>query len=158
MKTSEGFVVGKHGIGYVSSSFISRIGDTEFEPVSAPPRAITLPRDMNDAVIESELKPGICTLGDVLAVMDSSDKAFKDGYANIFYLPSCVVLVYWYGGEWSVDDWGRDDSAWSAGGRVFSPASGRSSTVSSGPTDLSLESLDARLKKIEGLINPKLLK
>lgn len=157
MKSSKEFAVGKHGIGYVSSSFTSRIGDVEFESVAWLPRPTILPRDMTDAEIESELKPGMCTLGDVLAVMDSADKAFKDGYANIFYFPSCVVYVCWDGDEWRVFAWDRVGRAWCAGARVFSPASGRA-LETSGTKDLSLESLDARLKKLEGLINPDLLK
>lgn len=158
MKTIEEFQVGKNNIGYISSLFFSHVPEY-FEKVTEVRWSTTiLSRTMTDTQIESELKPGTCTLGDVLAVIKSEDASFKDGYANIFYFPSCVVGVNWGGVEWGVVDWGRGGGAWGAGSRVFSPASGRSDTVSSGPTDLSLESLDARLKKIEGLINPELLK
>jgi hypothetical protein len=156
MKTSTEFKVGKHGIGYVSSSFISRIKVEEFEPVSAPPRAIVLPRNMTDEKIESELKPGISTLGDVLAVLTSENLEYRDGRLNLFYTPSCVVSVYWDGDGWRVYGWARDGYEWDGGYRVFSPATVSSEPMTSGP--MSLESLDARLKKLESIINPSLLK
>jgi hypothetical protein len=44
-----------------------------------------------------------------------------NGYANLFYTPTCVISVYWYGGGWYVSGWGRGDDAWLEGYRVFSP-------------------------------------
>lgn len=45
----------------------------------------------------------------------------NNGYANIFYTTSRVVLVYWYGGGWGVYGWLRV-GLWCAGSRVFAPA------------------------------------
>ena len=158
MNSSEEFKVGKHSIGFVNSSFIERFEEQDFEAVTTPPRAIRLPQYMNNAQIESELKPGLCTLGDVLAVLDSTDLTYRDGNWNLFYFPSCVVSVCWdsWGGSWGVSAWHRDGGVWNEGDRVFSPASDR--LEHSVPSGLSLESLDARLKKIERIINPELLK
>lgn len=126
---------GKHGIGYVSSSFESRFYDKEFDSVKTPPSFQKLPRNMTDAQIESELKPGFCTLGDVLAVIQSDNAEFKDGNWNLFYFEACVVVVGWRGSYWDVLAFDRDDRAWAAGRRVFSPATGNSATVSSVPSD-----------------------
>lgn len=127
MEASKEFKVGKHGIGWVDSDFLKRFGEREFEQVAIPPRATTLPRLMSDSEIASEFKPGNCTIGDVLAVMESGEEKYKDGNFNIFYFPECVVSVYWYAGdrEWRVGTWGRDGYGWYAGRRVFSPASDR---------------------------------
>ncbi len=48
----------------------------------------------------------------------------NNGYANLFYLGSCVVDVGWGSGgrEWGVNAWRRGDDGWDAGGQVFSPA------------------------------------
>lgn len=45
----------------------------------------------------------------------------NNGYANLFYVPGCVVLVYWSAGRraWDVSAWELDDSRWCAGSRVF---------------------------------------
>lgn len=156
MKFSNEFKVGEHGIGYVSNDFTKRFAEQNFEESAVPPRAITLPRHMTDTQIESELKPGYCTLGDVLAVIESGEEKYKDGNWNLFYFEACVVGVYWrsFDGGWVVSAWDRDGHGWSAGNRVFSPAAGLISSITS---DLTLESLDARVRKIEYIINPDLL-
>lgn len=92
-KPSEEFVEGKYGIGWVSSSFLERVGDVEFEKVEGEPKSQKLPRAMTDEEIESELKPGICGPADVLAFLENPPKESKDGNWNLFYLPSCVVKI-----------------------------------------------------------------
>lgn len=124
MKASNEFVVGKHGIGYVSSSFKSKFEEVEFELTGKPTTFKKLGRSMTDAEIEKELKPGICSLGNVLAFMDNAPDECKDGWANIFYFPECVVLVHWDGGEWDVGTWERNVLAWGSDSRVFSPDRG----------------------------------
>lgn len=158
LTASEVFAEGKYQIGYVSPYFKECFYKSFFEEVKSAPTWQTLSRTMSDAEIESTLKPGNCTLGDVLSIIESTDPAYKDGNWNLFYMPTCVVSVYWNAGygAWNVDAWQRDVDVWDAGGRVFSPAT-RSVTQISSDT-LTLESLDARLKKIEAIINPDLLK
>lgn len=129
MKSTEEFVVGKHGIGWVDSDFKKRFPDVEFParhmPTFQMPTFQKLGKRMNDAAIESELKPGLCELGDVIAFMDNAQEECKDdGWANLFYTSDFVVHVYWdvgYGG-WYVGAWQRDDIDWCVGRRVFSPA------------------------------------
>lgn len=123
MKTSEEFVVGKHNIGYVDPLFTKEFGEMEITKMSAPTFQ-KLSRSMTDADIESELKPGLCTISDTLAFMDSAPKECKDGWANIFYTPAFVVSVGWlsFGEVWRVYAWFRIDIEWSGGLRVFSPA------------------------------------
>lgn len=139
VKASEEFIIGKHGIGYIYSDFLSRVGDAKFELTEKVPTSQKLPRDMNDTAIESELKPGYCTLGDVVAFMDNAPEECKDGYANLFYLPQCVVFVRWFGDGWFVGAWQRGGSAWHAGGRVFSPATGSRSSSTQVSDSLPLE-------------------
>lgn len=98
------------------------------------PTAQVLPRNMIDAQIESELKPGYCTLGDVLAFLEEAPKKYKDGNWNLFYTPAFVVSVRWNGDEWRVSAWGRDGRGWDADSRVFSPAT-NSKALKSKPLD-----------------------
>lgn len=141
------FQVGKHSIGWIDSVFHERVGGKKEFSISSMPTLQKLDRDMTDAEIESELKPGICDLGDVLAFLDNAPKECKDGYSNIFYFSAFVVSVYWdsSGGGWGVDVWGRDDSGWSQGYRVFSPATGSLKLKSS--ESLTLESAIKICKK-----------
>lgn len=146
MKASEEFVVGKHGIGWVDYDFKSRYGSESFEPVATLGTYQTLPRYMSDKAIESELKPGICTLGDVLALLEGAPQESKDGNWNIFYVGAFVVGVRWIDVAWYVGTWHRGDSVWYAGVRVFSPATGAQDLVA-GPSD-SL-TLEARVRALE---------
>ena len=158
MNFNEEFVIGKNGIGWMSSTFTTAFKDAQFVSVFTPTYQ-KLPRSMNDAAIESELKPGICTLGDVVAFLDNARDECKDGLANLFYFPSFVVRVRWDGSDWSVDAWARDGDDWLSGCRVFSPATVKpSSAVSSGSSPLTLESLADRVERLEKIINPELLK
>lgn len=45
----------------------------------------------------------------------------NNGYANLFYVPGFVVLVFWYAGDgrWDVGAWELDDNLWDAGLQVF---------------------------------------
>lgn len=152
MKASEEFVVGKHGIGYIGSTFAENFKTTEFEAAKAPTFQ-KLPRRMNDAAIESELKPGLCTLGDVLAFIDNAPQECKDGNWNLFYTTGFVVGVGWRGDEWSVSAWVRDGRGWSGGARVFSPATDRSTPCAHCSLDLRLSELEAWKKKVEKVLN-----
>ncbi len=159
MKTfdaSKEFVVGKHEIGWVSTSFKELCKDVFLDEKNTPTFQ-TLPRIMTDAEIETELKPGICTLSDVLAFLKNPHNKSRDGNWNLFYLPSCVVRVFWYADDrrWRVNSWKRVGSTWLADNRVFSPATDTPKLESD---TLSLESLALRLEKLERLFNPELLK
>jgi hypothetical protein len=46
----------------------------------------------------------------------------NNGYANLFYVPGCVVYVHWNADNrgWGVYVWDRGDDRWGAGCRVFS--------------------------------------
>lgn len=150
MKTTTEFKVGKHGIGWISDTFAKRVGISEFEK-SVMPRVHTLQRNMTDAEIENEITKGqYASLGDVLAVLDSTDPVFKDGNWNLFYFPSCVVDVDWYSGDrgWHVGAWDRGGSGWNAGGRVLSPATSNRLNFELD----SSESLERRVEKIEKIL------
>ncbi len=157
-KASEEFAVGKHGIGYVSSDFKEKFSSVEFAE-RAMPTFQKLGKNMKDAAIESELKPGICELGDVLAFIDNAPQECKDGYSNIFYFPACVVSVRWSAdfAGWYVLTWYRGDGAWSAGSRVFSPATGRSVPCThnccSCALALELSELKEWKKRVEKVLN-----
>lgn len=133
MKNIKEFEAGKHNIRWISSDFKRYFPEgTEFTERSMGAFQ-KLPRSMNDAAIESELKPGLCELGDVLAFLDHASEECKDGNFNLFYTNDCVVGVYWdsFDGKWRVDAWGRDGDAWLQDSRVFSPATGSSVARSS---------------------------
>lgn len=151
MNSNNEFVVGKHNIGWVDSDFKKRFDNVEFE-VKQVPVFKKLPRYMKDATIESELTPGLCDLGDVLAFIDNTPEECKDGYWNLFYTKDFVVSVRWVSndGNWDVDTWDRGSYVWNAGKRVFSPA-----TVNFGAKTLVLDSLDTRVTKIEKILDIK---
>lgn len=146
------FKEGEHSIGYVSSTFEKEFKNVEFEKCSVPTFQV-LPRDMTDVEIESELKPGMCELGDLQAFLENPPKESKDGSYNLFYFKSFVVFVYWYScdSRWYVRTWDRDEDGWAAGVRVFSPATTAGALEHSGPSDLNLESAIALVKK-EGFV------
>lgn len=155
MKGSNEFSVGKHGIGYVGDQFKTSFGDVEFG-TRPMPTFQKLPRSMNDAAIESELKPGLCELGDVLAFIDNAPQECKDGNWNLFYFPAFVVSVFWFGGEWYVGTWDRDGHVWYDVRQVFSPATGRSSSCHhccSCALELRLSELEAWKQKVEKVLN-----
>lgn len=133
-KPLEEFQVGKHNIGWVDSDFHIRFPNIEFKERKLGTFQ-KLGRNMTDTEIESELKPGMCELGDVVAFLENPPEGTKDGWSNLFYTASVVVGVYWRGSYWDVDTWDRDGSHWGAEHRVFSPAT---ESVSLSPS----ESLD----------------
>lgn len=139
MNAKTEFKEGKHSIGYVGSYFEEQFKNEKFEAVSGMPSHKILPRYMTDVQVESGLKPGYCTLGDVLFLIDNALPEHKDGNWNLFYFPSCVVCVRWYGGEWRVDALRRDDCAWIEGVRVFSPTTGVSSHPQPSSESLALD-------------------
>lgn len=141
LKASEEFVLGKHSIGYVDSQFTEFCKDIQFDSRTTPTFQ-KLERSMNDASIESELKPGLCTLGDVLAFIENPQDGTKDGWSNLFYFQAFVVLVGWgsWHGRWGVDAYRRDGIEWHDGVRVFSPATDISGTL--GTSTLSLDNFE----------------
>lgn len=137
-KVSDVFKVGENKIGWVDSSFTNEFGNDELNSGLVLPQSQKLTRPMNDSEIIKEFGIQECTLGDVLATLETATDDMKDGYANIFYIKghsSRVVRVSWYSGygEWDVYVWLRVDNSWIAGSRVFSPAtvSGSVSTLNS---------------------------
>lgn len=119
---SSEFIVGRHDIGWVDPDFKAQFGAQKFSP-KALGSFQKLSRAMTIAEIESELKPGPCELGDVLAFLQNPPEGSKDGYFNLFLFPAFVVHVHWYAhsAEWSVSAWRRGDPRWREGVRVFSP-------------------------------------
>ena len=95
----------------------------------------TLGRDASDAEIEAELgsahlfeESALCALIAGLITAQPEGKVgplLNNGYANLLFLPSCVVVVRWdtVSHEWSVLAWQRSVDRWRAGRPVFSPAS-----------------------------------
>lgn len=93
-----------------------------------------LEENASDEVIEKALpEKHIFSETDVCAIVASliekqpkgeEGTLLNNGYANLFYTPSLVVRVGWssYDGEWVVGGWERGGHVWSAGDRVFSPA------------------------------------
>lgn len=137
-KASDVFKVGENKIGWVDSDFTREYGNDEMPEFGAVISFQKLTKSMKDSEIIKELGVQECTLGDVLATLNSATDDMKDGYANIFYIkghPSRVVRVGWsdVGGGWRVLTWRRDVRDWLDGIRVFSPAtvSGSVSTLSS---------------------------
>lgn len=152
---SKEFVVGKNNIGYISTRFTEEFRKAQF--ASKPmPTFRKLGKSMTDAQIESELKPGMCELGDVLTFLENAPEECKDGWSNLFYFPSFVVRVVWRDGPWSVSAWDRDGSGWSGYFRVFSPATGNSkplnSTLDSSEALTLISEIEASLAKLKKLI------
>ncbi len=92
-----------------------------------------LVRDAKDADIESALANHLFDENIVYAVIaeliskqpqGKSGTLLNNGYANLFYVSSCVVCVHWFADDrwWSVYTWGRGGRRWFAGLRVFSSA------------------------------------
>lgn len=153
MKASSEFIVGKHGIGWIDSDFKKNFGDTEFSEKDGCPTFKKLPRYMTDSEIESEMRPGLCELGDILAFLKNPPEGTKDGYANIFYIKNSgfVVSVRWYaeGGECYVSCWDRGGRDWHDDYRVFSPATD-ATELGAQPSDTL--TLETRVKVLEDIV------
>lgn len=124
LNASQEFQVGKHGIGWLDSDFSKAFDGFSFDAAELPPFQ-KLPRYMKDAEIEKEITGGkYASLGQVISLLDDAPGEYKDGYSNLFYFPQCVVYVLWHAGDggWLVSAWRRGGIGWSAGRRVFSPA------------------------------------
>jgi len=119
---------------YVSTSAQERIV-SKAEPVEANKdyqlETFDLVRASSDEDIEASLEhQNVFSETDVAAILTSLIAVQAKGEGgplntkgdwNLFYTPSCVVRVCWFGGEWDVSAWERGGSDWLAGGRVFSP-------------------------------------
>lgn len=122
LKSSQVFKVDNLGIGWVDNDFTSRFGDQSFEP-----RTLGTFHTLTEAMsVDKMLEKGLakeCELGDVHAFLENPPKGTDDGYANLFAIKnsSCVVGVNRDGSGWDVSTWNRVNG-WSAGRRVFSPA------------------------------------
>jgi hypothetical protein len=145
LSTFEEFQIGKHQIGWMYN--LDRLPET-FTPVTKLPTFQKLLRNMTEAQIESELKPGLCTPGDVLFFLDNAPEECKDGNWNLFHFASFVVYVDWDSGRggWNVYAWGRGGRGWDAGDRVFSPATGTQELGTGPSVPLTLENRVAALE------------
>lgn len=159
MNSQKEFAVGKHNIGWIDSDLKKRFSDVEFKAKELPTFQ-KLPRTMTDAQIESELQPGVCELGDVLAFLDGAPEETKDGYWNLFYFTDVVVDVGWDSSDrrWRVDAWHRDGSEWDGDDRVFSPATKTEKLGTMILRNSDALTLVQRLERLEKLFNPELLK
>ena len=94
-----------------------------------------LKKDSTDEEIENSLpKKHLFSETDVCAVISEliskqpngeEGTLQNNGYANLFYIESCVVSVFWGSVRryWDVGAWRRGGSQWRGDDRVFSPAS-----------------------------------
>lgn len=119
---------------FIYSGFEENIRDkAETVPAGAEYKlsSFELEKGMYDEEIEKELgdkhlfsETDVCAI--VAGLIEKQSKGeegvlLTNGYANLFYTSSRVVVVRWGGGRWSVGGWYREDR-WDAGYRVFSPA------------------------------------
>lgn len=118
---------------WVSGSFKERIlNQAKDAGVDMTLTSFKLIKDSTDEQIEAALpEKHIFTESEVCAVIaaliEGQPKGEKgillnDGWYNLFYTEGCVVRVDWSVDEWNVNTWDRDGGTWSAGFRVFSPA------------------------------------
>jgi hypothetical protein len=120
---------------YVFLDFRDRLVRRAKRTQSASPvtlRHFVLERDATDKDIEAELGPNhifteseVCWIvAEMIGRQEGGTAGDLDntGNANLFYTPSCVLLVRWLGvdREWRVRTWPRGGSGWRAGGSAFS--------------------------------------
>lgn len=119
---------------YVTDDFRNCVVAKAESTVTIPAwKHVELTQDMNDVEIEEMLGDGhifmeseVCALiADLIGKQEKGKKGklLNNGYANLFYLRSCVVRVYWDADDrkWVVDAWLRDGDGWYRGVQVFSP-------------------------------------
>lgn len=144
------------GLG-VSSSFIQKFGDKDIKPALTVPAFKTLPRNMYDKEIQSELGAEECTLEDVAAFLKNPPEGCDDGNWNIFYVAGCVVCVIWHSGVrgWLVRAWRLDVGYWNAGSRAFGATATQklSPDLTLSPSDtLTLSDIEVRLAAVEAML------
>lgn len=127
------FFVNRKGL-YVWNNFkdnvlkkANAVTKTEFDISS-----LNLTEDANNEKIENSLpKDHLFSETEVCAIIagliekqpdGEEGTLLNNGYVNLFYTTSHVVLVRWNGVAWNVDGWRRVDDGWLSGYRVFSPA------------------------------------
>lgn len=109
---------------WLSSDFTKRFGELEYEPSKRKLSAQTLPRDMTNDEIISELHVTEVTISEIVDYL-ASPEADREHWMRFYPKGiSCVVHVHWDGSSagWDVDTWWRDGGRWGAGDRVISPA------------------------------------
>jgi hypothetical protein len=116
----------------VSDDFRNQVVAKAEPSQPVPKKSTMLQRDMLDKEIEKMLGEGhlftegqVCSIiGDMIGKQEGGKEGelLNNGYANLFYLSSCVVDVSWNsdGREWDVRTWHRAGIRWSAGLRAFS--------------------------------------
>lgn len=133
VRSPDAFFQTRSGL-YVTDDFRSLVV-AKAEPTATIPafKHVELMRDMNDSEIKEMLGDGhlftdteVCALiADLIRKQGGGKKGklLNNGYANLFYLSSCLVHVSWNAGrrEWRVYAWKRDDRRWRRGSQVFSP-------------------------------------
>lgn len=131
--TPKDFFKGREGlyIGYnFQKEFLPNTKDVKKSAFSL--QAFKLIESANDAKIEESLpkeylfdESEVCSIiADLISKQPKGQEGIllNDWSANLFYTPSFVVRVSWFGGEWFVFAGHRDGNACFSISRVFSPA------------------------------------
>jgi hypothetical protein len=142
---------------WVSNSFTEKFGTEDITPAPTVPAFKTLPRNMLDKKIKSELGAQECKLEDVAAFLTNPPEGCDDGNWNIFYVAGCVVFVHWSSGRrrWDVLAWYLDDDRWDVGNRVFSrnwlsePTPSELSPSDALPLETKVDDLTKRVEALE---------
>lgn len=134
---------------WVSDMFTERFGKKNITAANTVPEFKILARDMTDEEVKSEIGAQDCTLADIAAFIKNPPKGTNDGMANLFYVASCVVIVFWFAGarKWDVSAW-KQGGCWSAGRRVFS-RNWHSETKTEALSASDTLTLELRVKKLE---------
>lgn len=145
--TKDEFVIGKHNIGWISSSFLEKFDNIKLTGKGQMLQTKNLEQEMTDQEILGEFGAEEVTLEDILYMLDHNDTLLKNGYANIFYIKDTafVACVFWYAFDaaWSVGGWNRG-YGWGRGDHVLS-RNFRSETVNKTLGDFDALSLPKKL-------------